>query len=168
MEIRRQKASSANAGNAVYAYPDGSRAAILFVRVGDAEAMAAMTQVYKLHGAFTANLGDQMPRRDRTSGRCLIHDDGITVTFGAVDPSVENGGHGMLGAEATVPWGATDPDWMNAALEEGCVWAGLIAEENYQRVCLAHPVVNDGKPGPGVHLSSVPSMPVLKLVARRG
>jgi hypothetical protein len=168
MEIRMQKTSSANAGNAVYTYPDGSRAAILFVRVGDGEAMRGLAQVYRLHGALTANLSERVPRHDRTSGSCLIHDNGVTVTFGAVDPSIENGGHGMLGAEATVPWGATDPDWMNAALKEGCVWAGLISEEVYQRVCLAHPVVNDGVLGAGVHLSDVPSMPVLKLTAQRG
>lgn len=167
MEIRVQKSSSANAGNAVYTYPDGSRAAVLYVRAGDAEAMAALTQVYELHDAFTVDLSDRVPHCTRISGSCQIHDDGITMRLDAVDPNVRNGGHGMLGIELTVPWGPTDPDWLNAALETGCVWAGLIFEEAYRRVCLTNPVMVGETPSRGVHLSDVPSMPVLKLTAQR-
>lgn len=171
MRMRVQRGTGdgiVSAANAVITYPDGSQAAVLFVRSGDVRALTGLAQVYRAHGALTVNLSGQVPHCEWTSGECLIHDNGVTVRFGAVDPGPRNGGRGMLGAELTAPWEDTDPDWMHTALETGVVWIGLISEAGYERACLANPVLVEDKLTRAVHLPELPEMPVLKLTAKRG
>lgn len=65
-------------------------------------------------------------------------------------------------------WGPTSAPWAEAALETGVVWAGLLLESQYERLCAANAEVDEGGLlGQGVHLSAAPAMPVLKLEARR-
>ncbi|MFE0472415.1 hypothetical protein ACFW2V_12445 [Streptomyces sp. NPDC058947] len=166
MEIRVQKSSSARAGNGVLTHPDGSRTAILFLRAGNAEAMAALGRVYSLHEAPVVEMALGAPDQGESAGECVIHDEGVTVTLGAVDPSARNGGHGMLGLELTVSWGETSPVWKQTALDAGDVWAGLLTEEAYERICAANAAVVGDVLGQDVHLTQVPTMPVLRLSAR--
>jgi len=158
MRVQRSTGdNSVIAGGTVVEYPTGIKAAILFIRSGDEESLTGLAHVYRAHNALMVNLAAWVPRYTWTSGQCTIRDGGITVTFNAVDPSPDNGGRGMLGAELTVPWTGVDPEWVQAALEPGHLWTGLASEAAYQRACS----------GGAVDLSKLPPMPVLKLDARR-
>lgn len=165
MRVEVQRSSSARAANGVITHADGRRVAVLFLRAGDLEAMSALEYVYRLHGAPRIALTERISVVREVAGDCQIHDDGVKVTLRGATSSV---GRSMLGLELVTPWGETSPLWEEVALEERSVWAGLLAEHDYTRICAANPAPGEEMPGSSIHLTTVPPMPVLKLTPLRG
>lgn len=155
--IRVQQGSEARAGCGVHVQDDGSHAAALFVRAGDDEVLEALSRAFTLHRAPSVRLAEGAPESDETVGDCVIRDDGITMTLGAVDPAAWNRGRGMLGLNLTLTWGRTPQVWRDVAEETGCVLACLVTEEQYQA---AVTMVGGARL---VDVSVIPAAPVLKL-----
>lgn len=162
MQLRVQHSSSVSAGNGILVREDGDRFALLFLRAGDAEALKALTGVFKLHQAPTAEVCQTVPHLDRTAGDCVIRDDGILVTLQAVDPADWNKGQGMLGLNLELIWGKTSSEWRQAARETGFAWACLLAERQYLNA------VSFEAGTRVVDVTRIPPAPVLKLDALPG
>jgi hypothetical protein len=169
VEIQVQQSSNVRVSNGVFTYPDGSKAALLFMRAGDTDTMEALDLAFRLHGASPANLTHGEPDIGRAAGECEILDGGVTVILRGVAPGLKTGPRGMLGLEFTASWGSTVQSWTATAQDAGHVWVGLLTEADYELVWSMNPVMShEGDVGQAVDLTEVPSMPVLKLPVRRG
>lgn len=162
MEIRAQRSDQTTMGGGVVTYADGSRAAILFLRAGNDRDMQALTQVFRMHDALIIDVTTRAPHFAQTSGECVISPESATVSIRAAST---NSGRELLGLELTVHWGSASEVWVEAALERG-IWAGLVTEENWQRIHTVNALTESDRVGRTVHLTNVPPMPVLKLDAR--
>lgn len=147
--MRIQQGSRARAANAVRDH-DGTKAAILLLIAGDHAAHQGLTRVFSLHDAPMADLERRLPGLTGTSGDCVIRDDGILMTLEGI-------GRYLMGVRLNASWGFVNREWRDVAMEQGCVWAGLLPEAAYPEGTLF------GSGGEGC--TEIPELPVLKLEA---
>lgn len=152
MRVRRQESSEVR-GHALRVHGNGGQAAVILVRAGDEESLTALTRVFREHRALTVDLDHTVPDSDRTVGDCVIRDDGVEVAMDGV-------GRFIMGVSMNLSWGKTSHAWRSTALEEGCVWVGLISEESYLKAFPGDALApEDAK----AQASGMPPLPLLRL-----
>lgn len=156
MKARTEQSSDARLGNAVRVFSNGDRAAILLLRTGQDGIYDSLRAAFERHQAPLADLAEGLPEVPRSAGDCLIRHDGARVTVEGAGGFVN--GSALMGFAMESNWGPTAPSFITVARSEGCVWLGLLTEEDYTNAFFGPETSSQKVP-------RIPVMPVLKLDA---